>query len=203
MRNAILGYATLVMCFTACAPKLVSRPGVAIQQLGVCINYDTTVPEEMRAGFERHLQLFINEYNSESHSIYLYPCENTNERALRLYISNTKIVGPGQQMAGAVVTTLGLATPFVMATAGAPFVLWFYYFPHNSSDVVVSLSSDLSAAENAFMNRGFSSWAFLVDEEKQLAKHPRKLERFLGVILRELEQGQKKYRRQQRAVAGK
>lgn len=190
------------MCFTACAPKLVSRPGVAIQQLGVCINYDTTVPEEMRAGFERHLQLFIDEYNSESHSIYLYPCEDTNREALRLYISDTKMVGPEQQIAGAVVTTLGLATPFVMAAAGAPFVLWFYYFPHNSSKAVISLSSDLSPTEGTFMNRGFASWAFLVKPEKQVTKHPQKFERFLEILLRELEQGQKRYRRQQRTVAG-
>jgi hypothetical protein len=84
MRNAILGYATLAMCFTACAPRLVSRPGVAIQQLGVCINYDTTVPEEMRAGFERHLQLFIDEYNSESHRSICIPVKI---RMIERYVS--------------------------------------------------------------------------------------------------------------------
>ena len=191
-----------ITCFTACAPKLVSRPGVAIRQLGMCVNYDATVPEEMRLGFERHLQSFINKYNSESHSIYLYPCEDTNQEALRLYIANTNMVGPKQQMAGAAVTTLGLATPFMMVAAGAPFYLAFYYIPHNKSDAVVSLSSDLSPTENAFMNREFASWAFLVKPEKQVIKHPQKFERFLEILLQELEQGQKKYRRRQRTVAG-
>ena len=203
MRNAAFIGVVLIMCFTACAPKLVSRPGVAIRQLGVCVNYDVNVPEEMRVGFEGHLQSFISKYNSETHSIYLYSCEDTNKEALRLYIANTKVIGPQQQAAGLVITSLGLATPFVMAAAGAPFVLWFYYFPHNRSEAVVSLSGDLSLTESAFINREFSSWAFLVNEERQLAKHPRKFERFLETLLQELEQGQRKYRRQQRAVAGK
>ena len=195
MKN-VLYFVIITVCTVACAPpKLISRADADIRQLGICVDYDATVSEEMQVGFEKHVRSFINDYNAQSRGIYLYPCDDVNDQSLRIYLANTKMISGGQQVAGALVSTVGLTTPFLMTAAGLPFFVGFYYFPHNTTYAMLSLSNDISEIANYRIDRNHASWAFLVRPQKQVVKHTRKLELFLGRVLRELEVEQQRYRR--------
>ena len=67
----------------------------------------------------------------------------------------------------------------------------------------MSLSNDISQTEDYYINRRLASWAFLVRPEKQVVKHTRKFEQFLGIALLELEREQRKHRRKRSIVAEK
>lgn len=191
-QKAFLFLGALLLSFACSAPRLTPHPSAVIDRLGICVAYDPLVPQGFQHFFERQLNDFIARYNTEHHMFQLQPCADPEAASLRLYISGTKLVGSGKQTAGMAISTLGLALPLVLAASGTPVYAGICYFPQNLSKVNMSLSDDISKAENFWVKRMFFNPAFLIRMEKQLYKHTQKFDWFLGKMLTELERSYKK-----------
>ncbi len=160
-----------------------------IQELGICLKYqsDTLVPYAIRTRFDHTLNRFIENYNAGNHSFRLTTCQNPEQMSLRLTIYETRLVSSEKQAAGVFVSLLGFATPFILAGAGSPFIVTFWYFPKDMSAVENSLSEDLRAGSSLKSFAYVSNSGFLRSPQKQVIKHTEAFEQFLLYHVNEVE----------------
>lgn len=195
--QSLLYLVVLLLSYACTTAKLVPHAGTTIEQLGICVDYDPTVPLEAQILFDQQLNDFIARYNSQSRTFQLQPCADPEVASLRLYISDTRLVNSGEQTAGIALSTLGLALPFLIGAPAVPFYAGFYYFPKNISRVEVSLSDDISAQQDRWIKRIFFNSGFLMTMEKQLHKHSRHYGYFLNHLFTDLERSYMKTLKQE------
>lgn len=195
--KAFLFFGIQLLIFSCSAPKLALHSNTTIDQIGICVEYDPSVPQEAQRLFDRQLYDFITKYNSESHMFQLHPCVDTEIESLRLYISDTKLINSGGQTAGIALSAIGLSLPFLLGVSAAPIYAGFYYFPKNISRVQMSLSDDISEQEDLWVKRAFFNPGFLMTMEKQLHKHSKKYRNFLANTFTELERSYKQHQKPQ------
>lgn len=85
-----------------------------------------------------------------------------------LYMRSYHPVTSGQQVAGVLVSLLGLSTTVLVASSESPFIITFWYFPKTRSVTEVSVRDGSSVQRKL---HGIVSPGFLKTEETQLRQH--------------------------------
>jgi len=97
-------------------------------------------------------------------------------------------VNSSQQVAGALVTVLGIATPILMIANGSQYYLTFGYIPQNKSLVEIKVPDELfNDDKNNMYIRNVSSSGFLRTIPVQIEKHTERFDLFLMKLFRDLE----------------
>lgn len=99
----------------------------------------------------------------------------------------TRMVSEGDQVAGAVVSVIGISVPFVMIAANAPIIVFFCYFPQVRSLTELSLSEDINGLQTPRREFVLSSPGFLKSPETQLRKHALSFDHMLAVLISQIE----------------
>lgn len=190
-RTFIIG-CCLILLFTQCTPKL-SLSHSNFDTLNISLLIDQSVDEGMTEMLVFRLNHFIREHNRNPKYFLLTNNEEAfEENTLTIQIVENRLVSRDQQIAGVVVSAIGLSLPFVMVSAGSGFYLGFYYFPEDVSKVNLYLSEDISGLELELLSRKFTNSGFLRSYDTQLLKHGDKFDYFLSGLIRELEKSYKK-----------
>lgn len=163
--------------------------------IGVEWNFDDVPNETLQHGLDSAMLTVLSKFNAQKHSFSVHrkTLRDKDKDYLTVDFEKGKVVGTGGKIAGYVVTTIGLATPFVLAATDAPVILGFYYWPYHNVRSRVTLSPALSDerrnGKNLIRQTGalFAStrgqvqklvqkyadgfYQTLVDVESQLAQH--------------------------------
>jgi hypothetical protein len=145
------------------------RPEKRIETLSICMDYTMSVPSAVQNTFNNTLSDFILKYNSVPHAFRLSACNDASKSSLRIYVRQTKLISTGEQVISTIATVAGLALPFILIAANAPFIVAFYYLPNNISFLVYSLSQDLTTNVTPFNGTLINS-GYLTGVEKQIKK---------------------------------
>ncbi|HYF67275.1 MAG TPA: hypothetical protein VD884_04025 [Ohtaekwangia sp.] len=177
------------ICLTSCAstPRLAFKNGASFQTLNIFLEPSPGVIPEVWQGFNRQLDDFILRHNaSHKKSFLLARSTNANVATLRIKLIATQLVSSQKQTTGVVVTLIGLSLPVIMASAGAEFFLFFYYFPDVRSMTEVSLSQDIDASAAKPLGMILASPGFLKSPGRQVNKHVIYFDKFLNKLIRQL-----------------
>lgn len=180
--------ASALLLTTGCAPTLLVKRDVAISRLALYVEYGDSLDQPTAKALSAAACDFVNEYNTEAHRLVLVSCTHDTDCALKVNVSKTHLVGPGQQAAGCLVSTLGCITPFAMLAANMPLIVWFAYVPRNGTTATVSLSSDIAVATKP-VTRPFQSFPYFGGIAVQRARHASAFKRFLRGLVGEVEKG--------------
>ncbi len=85
-----------------------------------------------------------------------------------IYVRGYKGVTGGQQVAGLIVSAIGISTPILMASSQVPFVVTFWYFPKTRSVSAMSVRDDSGVHHKLHAVTGPG---FMKTEENQMRKH--------------------------------
>lgn len=181
--------ATAVLLLSACTtPVIVVKKNVDIQQLGIYLKADDPNLSFIAGDLHRAVDDFILRHNANSRRKFdVYKAEAKDSASLRVAVLTTKLVSPGQQVVGVVASAVGLSLPFVIASAGAPIIFGFYYFPRVRSLTELSVSPDLAVGNGAPRMFVYSSPGFLKSPERQIVKHGVYFNDFLKALVTQIE----------------
>ena len=178
----------LTLCTACSTPLLLVKNVSAVERLGIYFEGGDQSFEVISGQFSRDLDAFILRHNtSPGRKFDLFRASAQDSSTLKIKLVGTRLVTPGQQTTGVVVTALGFTLPIVMLSAGAPFFIGFYYFPQVRSLTELSLSSDLNGPSQPNKNYILSSPGFLVSPEKQIEKHVISFDRLLLALVGQIE----------------
>ena len=159
----------LLFCSACATPTIVVKQNVTIEKLGIYFEAGDQSIAMISRQFSKELDFFIQRYNGENHRLKLFRASKNDSTCLQIKLVATRLVSPGQQATGVVLSIAGLSLPIVMAAAGAPFYVGFYYFPKVQSMTQLSLSPDIAAkTKTDFV---LASPGFLMPPEGQMDKH--------------------------------
>src|SRR5690349_21677145 len=120
----------LTLCTACSTPLLLVKNGVPVEKLGIYLERGEQSFEVISSQFSRDLDAFIQRHNtSPGRKFDLFRASAQDSSTLKIKLVGTRLVTPGQQTTGVVVTALGFTLPIIMISAGAPFFVAFYYFP--------------------------------------------------------------------------
>jgi hypothetical protein len=185
IRKSLLTCALVTFLLASCAPAITYnfKPATKIDTLNLSLQSTTMVPTTVMEGFDSTLQAFIDKYNSEVHPFKLTRVSDVTNNTIRINVLETKFVSSDKQTAGAVLSIMGLAMPFIMVAAEAPFFVFFYYFPQVVSLTEITFSPDMGNVPPEFAFRQYPSPGFLKSIEAQKSTH---INRFGTTYLRQL-----------------
>jgi hypothetical protein len=171
-----------------CAPKLMIKKNVEVKSIGICLNYDnSTATKEISGYFDNILTGFIDVYNSQKHKFSLSKCIDQSKSSLIININSTRLVGPGGQAAGIMLSAVGISLPFIMIAAESPVWVAFIYLPQNFTKSNIALSGDISGNTVAALPRFFASSPYFGSMEHQKIVHSKRFYDFLTQIIKEVE----------------
>jgi hypothetical protein len=139
----------------------------------VKLDFEPVVPEVLQDNITRVFEDFI--WASATHPVRFVETTDEEDADMVITVVMFKPVTSGQSAAGFFISTLGLLTPILMASAEAPFYIFFYYFPKSQSmaDVCVHYDNAHHLTSHRLQGPGF-----LRSEENQLINHPRAYQEF-------------------------
>lgn len=167
------GFCLMLLCLfiVGCtSPQLVlknPRPEV----LRVSIGFTEEVPDIVRNELETQFNKYILWHNARPSGFKLELAEAYETVDLQFTVLASKLVTSDQQTAGVFLSMIGLSLPIIMASAGAEFVVFFYYFPRTNSVMELALDPELSAGPLNKINYHVSSPGFLKSEQRQVDRH--------------------------------
>ncbi len=133
-----------VLLFSGCvSQKLTIKNDVLPEKLGINIENNAGISDEDWQYFELATDSFIQYYNNTNSAIKLYKTHKDNN-AIMLNFMRNEYVTKDKQILGVFVTLAGIATPFVLIAAQAPFWIAFWYLPKNVTIINKSLTVDLN-----------------------------------------------------------
>ena len=139
--------------------------------LRVSIGFTEEVPEIVSNELVAQFNNYILWHNARPSGFKL-ELVDANERVdLQFTVLVSKLVANNQQTAGVLLSMIGLSLPIIMVSAGAEFVVFFYYFPRTKSIMELALDPELSAGPLNKINYPVSSPGFLKSEQRQVARH--------------------------------
>lgn len=185
LRNLFICVCLLLLA--GCAPQPLQLSHSQFETLNIRLELNPTIDPGVQAIFQEKVDLFIEDYNSRYPVFHLTNNDFQNEATLTIHIAENKLVSQNEQVLGVVASAVGLSLPFIMISAGSPIYVFFYYFPKDVSLTDVSLSDDINALPEGFVQRNFFNSGFLRSYEKQVSKHGDKFSDFLAVLVKELE----------------
>ena len=200
-----LVFTVLMLTAMSCAgPKVVLRPGVPIETIGINVDFMPGIPMKVRDGFDRSLNDFIMKHNASNQAGFKVKRAQVGCTAcLTIRVIETRLVRPGQQTAGVIVSLIGFSLPVAMASAGSPFVLWFYYFPRANSFTELSLSDDINGAPAPVTPFVLHSPGFLKSPERQVEKHVVYFDKFLTALFDNISAQYKKHRPVRQSISAR
>lgn len=191
MKKLLAVAAFLLLC-GGCKPTLVVqlKPNIKLQRLGIYIKRGEHAFEPVAYQLERTLDDFILRYNASSKRKFeLFKSTSPRDSStLTVELTATRLVTPKQQTAGVVISAIGLAMPILMLSAGAEFVIVFWYFPDVRSMTYFSLSRDISHPGMGARPYLLQSNGFLTSPEKQVIGQGPSFSRALTRVIGQLEQ---------------
>ncbi len=186
MRRILL--AALIICSACSTPAVLVRKDVSIKRLGISFQAERTAIPSLAVNFEQSVNDFIAEYNSRpKRKFELYKASPTDSATLTIKLVATQLVSEGQQATGVLVSLAGFTLPIVMASAGAPIVLFFYYFPKVKSATELSLSKDIGDPARLKNDFVLASPGFLKSPDKQIEKHVIYFDKLLDNLVLQIE----------------
>jgi len=168
------------------APALMVKKDLAPSEIGLYVRYGDSLDQRTTDAFRKATNQFVGEFNSERHKFMLAVRPNDSVGTIKVDVSQTGLAGPGKQAAGCIVSTMGLAAPFVMLAAKMPIIVWFAYIPQNNTVAKLSLSSDIAATSTPIV-RNFRTFPYFGSLESQRVKHAAALKVFLRQVVLEVE----------------
>ena len=186
----------LLILFVAfsCTPKIsLVREEAQLSTLGVCLDFNPNIPPERYSSLQTELNEFIQLYNQEPHAFKLSGCDNPGVSTVTVQVGDMKLVSPGKQVAGVVVSAVGIiGVPFALISLGSPYYFFFYYFPTNQTMATLKLSPDIANEQAPPANRIYTSSGFFGNEQQQIARHTRKFDKHLRTLFNEIERDYKR-----------
>lgn len=179
--------ALLVLCASCAAPSVIVRQDAYIERLGIYLEAGPHAIPFVSNQFDQAVDNFIQSYNATpNRSFELFRAHANDSSTLRIKLVATRLVSPGEQTAGVLVSMVGLSLPFVMISANVPIILFFYYFPNVRSMTELSLSEDINGAATRSKEFMLSSPGFLKSPENQIKKHTVSFNSLLKVIVAQI-----------------
>ena len=180
--------ALLAFLAIGCAPRLTVKKNTVLHDLSICTEYDSESAKLIGVGYDSILYNYIQEYNHDGHRLFkLSLCNDSVKSYLKIHISNTALVGPGQQIAGLAVTAIGISLPITLIASGLPFYFGFCYLPSNKSEVNYSLSADISGNDSDCCFRNVTSSPYFGSIEAQKNRQTESFKAFVQSLLSEIE----------------
>lgn len=176
------------LCSACATPSVLVKKNITIHKLGICFDTGQHASPLITNQFNNKLDDFISKYNSDPlHPFELFRASPADASTLRIRLMATRMVSEGDQVAGALVSLVGLSVPFIMIGANAPIIIFFYYFPQVRSLTELSLSEDISGIQTPKREFLLASPGFLKSPEKQLEKHARSFDNMLSMLIHQIE----------------
>ena len=161
-----------LLCEACSAPSVLVRQNASFERLGIYFEPGEQSFPIIADKFDVALNDFIWTYNSNpKHRFELFRASATDSVTLRIKLVATRMVSRVDQTAGIVVSLIGLTVPFLLISAEAPIIIFFYYFPKVRSLTELSLSEDINGSTLPPGGFILSSPGFLKVPEKQMQKH--------------------------------
>ena len=174
----------LVLCASCATPSVIVRQNAHIERLGIYLEAGEHAIPLVGNQFGTALDNFIETYNATpGRPFVLFRAQANDSSTLRIKLLTTRLVSPGDQTAGVLVSMAGLSLPFIMAAAEVPIVIFFYYFPNVKSMTELSLSEDINGATQLRREFILASPGFLKSPERQIEKHTVSFDRFLKLLV--------------------
>lgn len=193
LKNWLLAFVvSLFFYFSSQAQKFGFSRGGKINNLSVRLEFNDSIPENVQAQLNGHLDAFIKKYNSKGHAFRLSEYNGKDSSNITIYIHSMKFVTPGQQVLGVALTSIGLiGIPVFLVSVEAPIIFFFWVIPHNASSSLVSLSPDISQGPSKAYRYAFRSGGYFGNKEKQTQKHLLKFEKQLKTFFMIVERSYK------------
>ncbi len=163
----------LLLCVLVCScssPQLVLK-NPSPEVLRVSLGFTEEVPDLLRNELETQFENYISWHNARPTGFKLELAEPYETVDLQFTVLASELVTSSQQTAGVFLSMIGLSLPIIMASAGAEFVVFFYYFPRTNSVMELALDPELSAGPLNKINYPVSSPGFLKSEQRQVTRH--------------------------------
>jgi len=167
--------------------KLILKRGITLDTLRISLVFTPEVPHQIAAELDHQLSDFIIRYNAASKKMRIQQVDGQEISDLQIRVLTSALVTEKQQTAGIVVSVLGLSIPFIMASAGSEFVIFFWYFPKVNSVMELSLDPELNGGAPNPIFVKLSSPGFLKKPERQIAKHGIYFNDYLGRLMNGLQ----------------
>lgn len=179
-------FAAILVSAAGCSPQLAINNKARIDTLLVLLEISPAISEFVGGELRKQFADFVTEFNSKPHAFKLQQTQEFGESTLAIRFLATRLVSSNQQTAGVLVSLVGLSLPFMMAAAGAEFVLFFWYFPRAASAMEVKLSNDINGGIDV-AEPVLSSPGFLKSPERQVEKHGKHFYKYLNNLMQHLE----------------
>lgn len=180
--------ATILLCSACATPSVLVRKNANIQKLGIYLEPGQHAAPIILEQFNDQLDGFIASHNSRSQRKFdLFRASRTDSSTLTIKLVATRMVSEGDQTTGVVVSLIGLSIPFMLISANAPIIVFFYYFPQVKSLTELSLSEDIEGAATPKREFVLSSPGFLKTPERQLEKHALSFNQMLLLLVSQIE----------------
>jgi hypothetical protein len=181
------GLFVIIVFLVSCVPtKYNIKPDSKIEELSVCLYYAADIPENVKAAFNKITSDYCKYYNHEQHKFKLSRCADSTHSALRIYISGTRFVSPGEQ---AVVSAVYIAA-FLLASGNLLDLHGHLPTARDESLINLELTDDITLDPSTH-NKIISNSGYLQTQEQQAEKHVIAFQKFLD---REIRQIEKQYR---------
>lgn len=151
-------------------PKLVLNQSFKQDTLHVSLIFSKEVPDIVMDELENQFDAAIIQNNS-SNKLKIQRVSGSESSDLQIRVLKSTLVTPQQQTAGVFVSTIGLSLPFLMASAGADFVIFFWYFPKMHSAMELALDPSINGSPYNPILVNLHSPGFLKSPEKQTTRH--------------------------------
>lgn len=185
----ILIIAAVLLCSACASPSVLVRKNITLHRLGIFLEPGDHAAPFIVQQFKNRLDDFIVKHNAApANRLELFHASATDSSTLRIKLVGSRMVTPGQQTAGVMVSLLGLSIPFIMIGANAPIIVFFYYFPDVRSLTELSVSEDIRNESMPKREFILSSPGFLKSPERQLEKHAASFESMLSLLVRQITQ---------------
>jgi hypothetical protein len=144
----------LLVC-SSCATKTFQAVTPVRSHWNVELQFDPTVPAEI----QDNINIAFDNFTIYSHTrpaIFDWS-QDTTETDMIIHVRAYQPVRPGQQVAGVIISLIGLSTPVLMASAQIPFVITFWYFPktRSISEMHVRDASGIHSRRHLIVAPGF------------------------------------------------
>lgn len=189
MKNLVL--LIFCLCCLSCATLQISedRNSKNVKAVGIEWSYSEKVDERYQPMVDSAINQLIREFNSEKHLFTVHKKLPKDKDYITIDFNKGKIASKGQQIAGYVVSAVGLiGAPVALIAAESPIIVAFYYFPENRLDSKISVSSFLAADKSRDKRLSIGTGALFANRTKQVNKLTTKFEGGLKDVLLKIEQ---------------
>jgi hypothetical protein len=157
----------LFLCIS-CAPREFLSRTPPKSSYSIKLAFDPIVPEALRQSITEEFAFFTTA--SAARPVRFISVEDSWEADMVISVKTFEPVTSGRSALGVFVTLVGMTAPILMASAGAPIVVFFWYFPKSESIAEIQFKADDG---NAFSMHRILGPGFLKKEGTQLKQHHR------------------------------